>query len=204
MITTFLETLSSFLFPTCCYICKKGEEPLCEKCLKSFQSPLDSPNHWTTSLYSFRDERVKKVVHAIKFFHRKDLVTPIAKKLISQLPTSSFNWVLVPVPVHFFRKVSRGYNQAEVIARALSKESGLLVTTTVLKKTHQTKRQAISLSRKERLRNQKGTFKVVKNITGKNIILIDDVTTTGATLEEARRALVSSGASHVIAITIAH
>jgi ComF family protein len=104
----------------------------------------------------------------------------------------------------YFRKMLRGYNQAELLAKNVSVAAGTPFDTSVLKRKSSPSRQVVTRTRAERLRNQKGTFRVTSNVEGKDIILIDDVTTTGSTLLEARRVLLDAGARSVIAITIAH
>ena len=104
------------------------------------------------------------------------------------------------------RKYIRGYNHTEVLANLISKELGLFCRNTILiqnKGTH-TKRQVATRGRTERLQNKRNTLIVSENVQNMNILLIDDVTTTGATLGEARRVLLQAGASQVMAFTIAH
>lgn len=204
MITSFFQKITNIVFPPTCYLCQKDGDVLCATCLTSLHLPLDTPHAWITSLYSFKDQRVKKIVHAIKFFHRKDLCVPLGRELTKLLPPHDTSWVLVPVPAHLFRKLGRGYNQAEVLARALHTTSSLPLDTTLIKRTKQSVRQVETRSRKERLSNQKNTCISTKKVTGQRIILIDDVTTTGATLKEARTVLMDAGALEVIALTIAH
>ena len=164
-------------------------------------------------MYSFRDPLIKKVIHAIKYFHRKDLIQPLTHELAQELnkivspgpyilvPSA---YLLIPIPMPLLRKYMRGYNQAEIIAKELSKECSLPVTTTILARTRSPKRQVMTTTRGERLRNQHKSFKINKNVKNLNIILVDDVTTTGATIFEARKILLEAGASTVRAVTLAH
>lgn len=204
MITSFCQNFIDIMFPKKCYLCSKEGNTLCEGCLSSFERPLDSTHHFISSLYSFKDIKVKRVVHAIKFFHRKDLVDPLSKKLLSLLPTDDAGWVVVPIPAHPLRRISRGYNQSELLASAISKESGIPVKMDILRKTKYTERQVTAQTKAERLNRQRNSFKVTGPLPYTNIILIDDVTTTGTTLLEARSCLIKNGASKVLAITVAH
>lgn len=166
--------------------------------------------HYNTSAFCFKDTRIKKIIHAIKYFHRKDLIVPLAKVLASEIEkrnTSASQCTrptLVPIPMPTMRKYIRGYNQAELIAIELSKQCNYPIDTTILIKSHITKRQATVKSRSERLRNPKGSFSTHTNVTNMHIILVDDVITTGATLEEARKTLLRAGAKSVITATLAH
>lgn len=204
MMNSFIQSIITFLFPVQCFVCKKNHDVLCRDCLRSILPPLDTPHHFISSRYSYKDTRIKRVVHAIKFFHRKDLLTPISQELATLLPEKANGWILVPIPMPHLRRMLRGYNQSELLATKLSEMSDIPIDTSLLKKKSSPPRQVRARNKKERLRNQKNTFRCTKNVTGLNIILIDDVTTTGSTLFEARKILLSGGARSVIAITIAH
>jgi ComF family protein len=158
------------------------------------------------SIFDFRDPLIKRAIHAIKYYHRKDLVGPLAFELASELRALSGieTYTLVPVPMPRLRKLLRGYNQAERIAEELSRLLALPVDANVLVRTHASRRQAMVKTKAERLKNQAGSFSIEKSSAGMNLILVDDVTTTGATVEEARRILLRNGAKSVLAATLAH
>ena len=210
MVYFFISRILSTIFPPHCYGCGKESFSLCPKCLQNCKKSLDTPAIYITSLYSFRDPLIKKMIHAIKYFHRKDLIRPLtyelAKELYrkedSQLKTKNF--ILVPIPMPLLRKYIRGYNQAELIAKILSKECSLSINTRILLRKSAPKRQVMTTTKSERLQNQHNTFKINESVKNLNIILVDDVTTTGATIFEARNLLLKAGASTVQALTIAH
>ncbi len=204
MMNSLMQSIVSFLFPAHCFVCKKSGEVLCGNCLHAIYPPLDTPHHFISARYSYKDKRMKKIIHAIKFFHRKDLIIPLSHELLPLLPRINGNLVLVPVPMPHFRRLLRGYNQSELLAHKLSSLSGVPVDTSILKRNISPTRQVTTHNRKERLRNQKNTFITHKDLAGREIIIIDDVTTTGATLSEAKKVLDRAGASKVHAITIAH
>ena len=108
---------------------------------------------------------------------------------------------IVPVPLHWTRKWSRGFNQSLILARSVSKSTDLPLFS-VLRRVKRTKDQT-HLSREERLANVRGAFRVTKDVDGKKLLLLDDVTTTGATLEECRRVLAEAGAAQVSAAVVA-
>ena len=204
MMSQIFSKVLTVLFPSSCYLCKKEDGALCEKCLTNFTKSIDTPHTYILSIFCFRDRELKRVIHAIKYFHRKDLVSPLAKKLAEEMVVQQYRGVLVPIPMPTFRKYIRGYNQAEILAKHLSKENNLDIDSTILRRNHSSKRQVMTRTRGERLHNQKNTFQVIKNVQGMSIILVDDVTTTGATIEEARKVLLLHGALQVVAVTIAH
>jgi ComF family protein len=227
-IRAFISKTLSILFPAHCFGCGKEGFSLCPLCLKSCKKSIDTPTLYITSIYSFRDPLIKKAIHSIKYFHRRDLIEPLTKELVEVLKvglmdqeinlkgslreplnTTSYklmatNWTLVPIPMPTLRKYVRGYNQAELIARELSQQCSLPIATKILTRIHSPKRQVTTRTRGERLQNQHNSFKVINSVKNMHIILVDDVITTGATLFEARKVLLHAGATSVRAVTLAH
>jgi ComF family protein len=113
--------------------------------------------------------------------------------------------MLVPVPLHWWRRWARGYNQSEAIAEGLSDSLGIPVRSGVLKRIRWTKKQA-ELSATQRYENIHGAFAIrdTEGIRGKRIALVDDVLTTGGTLSECARILRQAGAKWVGALVLAH
>lgn len=113
---------------------------------------------------------------------------------------------LIPVPLHRWRLISRRYNQAALIAFALGKESGIEVLPQALIRTRPTPSQG-HMKAKERMKNVRGAFafdeRFKDRIVGKNIVLVDDVYTTGATVRECAKVLIESGARKVHVLTLA-
>ena len=197
--------LLEVLFPSYCYICKIEGPSICVSCLKKRILVIETPSTVITSVYSFKDPAIKKIIHAIKYFHRKDLVAPLVISIVRTLRQKDIPYsVIVPIPMPLLRKYIRGHNHAETIAYEISQQTGFPLRCDLLTRAVTKKRQVTTMSRSERLKNQYGSFKVLCDVSGMSILLTDDVTTTGATLLEARRALLKSGASSVEAITIAH
>jgi ComF family protein len=110
---------------------------------------------------------------------------------------------LVPVPLHSARQREREFNQAEILARLLSKRSGIPLAL-CLQRTRYTTTQT-RLDRHERMENLRGAFRVrhTPSVTGRHLILIDDVFTTGSTVEECARVLRAAGAASVRVLTVA-
>lgn len=206
MINFYFSKILSIIFPSRCYGCHKEEISLCNQCLKNCKKSLNTPAFFITSIYNFQDPLIKKLIHSIKYFHRKDLISPIVKEIYLEISkTTEFeNYIILPIPMPVIRKYIRGYNQAELIAKEIGKQCNLPVETNSLVRLSSPKSQLKTKTKNERLKNQHNSFKVVKDVSGLNILLIDDVTTTGATLIEARNTLLKSGAKSVKAITIAH
>ena len=114
--------------------------------------------------------------------------------------------LIVPVPLHYFRLVRRGFNQSAWLAASLSRASGVKLSVDALKRTKSTPIQG-GLSAEGRRRNVQGAFKVRSSrearIKGQKILLVDDVLTTGATAEACARALRRAGAACVDVVTLA-
>jgi ComF family protein len=111
---------------------------------------------------------------------------------------------VMAVPLHFWRKHRRGYNQSELLADAFCRETGLLHLKSVLRRKKLTRSQT-ELGRGERFENVAGAFTIrhPERIRGKSVLLVDDICTTGATLEACARVLREAGARQVNALTVA-
>jgi ComF family protein len=107
---------------------------------------------------------------------------------------------LVPVPLHWRRSWARRFNQSALLATAISAESGVPVTAGALKRVKATAQQ-VGLSRSERAANVQGAFRVPEAgksaVAGRRLVLVDDVLTSGATVEGCARALLRAGAQNV-------
>lgn len=132
---------------------------------------------------------------------------PLLAALISEQLHNQNNLsvdILIPVPIAWDRRILRGFNQTELLCNALCKSIGLPTSSDLLTRSRRIKSQR-GLSRAERIRNQRNSFvvKQPKLIKHKNILLIDDIFTTGATAEQAARALKKAGADRVIFAAVA-
>ncbi|GMU74450.1 MAG: hypothetical protein AMXMBFR44_6470 [Candidatus Campbellbacteria bacterium] len=121
----------------------------------------------------------------------------------------NIHWVVVPVPISREKKRTRGYNQSEEIARGFlehADKNAFILDVHVLRRLSSRKSQTKTQTRRERRKNAKDSFVVssAEAAHEKNIVLIDDVVTTGATLTDAARALRCAGARRILCITVAH
>lgn len=150
----------------------------------------------------------KELIRLLKYQRLKVLGRDLGAFLFQSLQEETSLWwradVLVPVPLHPKRKKERGFNQAEILAREMGRLSGIEVCKDLLRKSQESRPQT-SLSGTERRSNLQGAFSVNKGrrAKGKTVILVDDVFTTGTTLEECSRALLRAGADEVRAATMA-
>lgn len=154
---------------------------------------------------------LKDLIHTFKYEHVVDLVPQLAGLLSSKIEQSPVisslllnpQTVLVPVPLHRSKEWTRGYNQAQLLAQELAKNYPAQLLDKVVVRQKNTKTQT-ELPRDKRLDNVKDVFKVTdpELLSGKSIVIIDDVCTTGATLTELARVCRQAGAKEVWALVI--
>ena len=146
---------------------------------------------------------MRKSIHRFKFGNARSYADIYARHLAMQLQDMDIN-ILTWVPVSFLRRLKRGYDQAELFARALSKELNIPVRA-LLKKVRHTPPQSGLHNASQRRANVLGAYKVLhpNEVSGKRILLIDDVITTGATASECAKTLLSAHADKVYFASIA-
>ena len=210
MLKKVIHMCLNFLLPQKCLGCERENEALCRECLAKIDMPSLPKEGDIYSAADYGDETAKKAIWMLKYRGAKNLAVPLAELLntrcLTKLEIKNINdWLIIPVPLSKSRMKERGYNQVELIAKHLSLLQRLNLCTDALVKIKDTPAQVSVKNRKERLKNLDGAF-AIKNpekIFGKNIILIDDVSTTGATIREAKKTLRLAGAKKVIALVVA-
>ena len=149
----------------------------------------------------------RRLVHSLKYKDRVDLAPMMAQWMIrASDDTLERADAIIPVPLHRFRLLSRKFNQAAELARHISAITAKPYLTTTLVRSKRTKRQ-VGLGAKAREDNVRGAFRVTEEgkaqVFGKRIILVDDVYTTGATVNAAARSLRRAGATDITVLTFA-
>jgi ComF family protein len=169
---------------------------------------IAAPPAYTRARAAVRyDEVARTLVHALKYQDRTDLAPPMGRWMAragrEMLAEAD---MLVPVPLHWRRGWSRRYNQSGALARAIANQSGVKLRGDVLRRVRATEQQ-VGLSRPQRASNVQGAFKVADeaqpDIQGRHVILIDDVLTSGATVDTCARALLRAKASQVDVLVFA-
>ncbi|NJD03310.1 MAG: ComF family protein, partial [Ruminiclostridium sp.] len=150
---------------------------------------------------------VKHSLVKYKFYNKPGYYRTYAKLLtkhIFKVTNSTKFDMIISVPLHRNREIKRGYNQALLISKALGRETGIRECSKLLVRTRDTGAQSL-LDRESRLVNVKDAFRITNAelIKGKNILLIDDILTTGTTVNECARTLKKAGANTVTAAVIA-
>jgi ComF family protein len=153
------------------------------------------------------DEISRALVHALKYGDRLDLA-PMMGRWISRAGREILAEAdaLVPVPLHWRRLWTRRFNQSAMLAASVSAASGVPMVTTALKRVKATAQQ-VGLSRSERATNVQGAFRVAEQgkaaVAGRRLVVLDDVLTSGATVEGCARALLRAGARQVDVLVFA-
>jgi ComF family protein len=153
----------------------------------------------TVSAWAY-DFPADRLVHALKFRGRLQLAPWFARELASRL--ERIPDLIVPVPLHRSRLAQRGFNQAWEIARRLSALTGAPVLQSGVERTRPTASQAL-LPPGERRRNMRGAFECRIALRADSVVVVDDVMTTGATLDELARTLKRAGAAQVTNLVVA-
>ncbi|MFQ5933647.1 MAG: ComF family protein [Dehalococcoidia bacterium] len=156
------------------------------------------------SPFRFEDV-IREAVHSLKYRNIRALAQELALFMAEALEDGAFAPdLLVPVPLHPKRLRERGYNQSELLARSLAKLMRTTVAADALSKVRDTLPQAKTANVEERRVNVSGAFACVPgSVQDKRVLLVDDVTTTGATLESCAQELKRSGAESVWGLTVA-
>lgn len=214
--------LFDFIFPKRCVNCGRigkyfcvacrakirviqPNEPICPMCGRLALDGVTHPRCRTqysldglTSFFHY-DGTARKAIKAIKY----RLVSDLAEEFISLVPKFSLpkSSLLIPIPLHSARYRARGFNQAEVLGTILAKRLNIPVRTDILRRVKETVPQVEMKKRDDRLKNMEYVFSC-NHVSG-NVILFDDVFTTGATMRSAANVLKRAGAAHVWAVTMA-
>ena len=201
-----------------CRICRTKlllvRQPACRKCGKPLlEEEREYCQDCTRKHHEYRqgraafiyDERMRRSIAKFKYEGRREYAAFYAEEIVRSCGREAALWqaqALVPVPLHPSRRRKRGFNQAEVLAEELSRWMRIPVERKILIRSKKTRAQK-QLNDQERVSNLKNAFSVRKgSIPPKTIILVDDIYTTGSTIDEAARVLLENGAQTVYFLCI--
>ncbi len=204
MITFLLD----LLFPKYCLSCNREGEYWCAQCKAKPLKTWDGNLQLIGTKYfdeiicvaDYEDETINKLIKACKYRFIKEIANDLGEILYKELQNQNSSGDLVPVPLSARRERWRGFNQAAEITQAIAKKTGLRYSA-CLKKIKHTKAQA-KLSEEARILNLKGCFELCGNAP-EQVILIDDVITTGTTVNECARVLKEKGAKYITVVAVA-
>ena len=225
-----LKTCLGILYPQTCYFCGKiGKERLCTDCAKKVEY-IKEPRckkcgkpirYWerefchdcTGKDFTYEQGRsiwlhkgpVRWSVYQYKYHNHRIYAEFYAEELFRLYGHKLKEWnvdVIIPIPLHKKKKRKRGYNQAEVLAKRLGNLSGIRVDCKSVIRARNTKAQK-ELNDKERNKNLRNAFEVTKlGEADKNVLLVDDIYTTGSTIDSVSQILIEKGAKKVFFFTI--
>jgi ComF family protein len=178
---------------SCCALPFKAKENSAHLCGRCLEKPPPFNKVYAAGLYQ---NSLRDAIHHFKFNNRIGLDRPFGLLLNRSLPNRPDHDLIVPVPLSSRRLRQRSYNQALLLARELARCRSLPVAADLLEKTTETVSQQ-ELSAKERERNLKQAFQVQRPLHGSNVLLVDDVLTTGATARACCKVLLDAGAGMV-------
>ncbi|MCF7873600.1 MAG: ComF family protein [Candidatus Omnitrophica bacterium] len=221
MLKKWLVTTKNLFFPAVCLACGKKikQDYLCSSCKKKIKI-LKAPTCYTQLKINHNNnkeiltvlssclykEPLKNLIHSFKYKRNPYLAEFFSRFMLKQLKVIKFNPqnydFVVPVPLHRYKIKARGYNQAELLARPLAKYFQLPLKDDIIISKY-IKNSQTKLSSRKRKENVQGKFIVRKNLKNQNIILVDDVLTTGATISTCWQALSEKGANKIYSTTLA-
>lgn len=212
------KLLLNLLFPKKCYGCGHNNTWICPACLAAIKlyegdAPRALENNADLVIAGqYQDKILKELIVAFKFGFNQELALPLfiflknaldKKILIDNL--SGHDWqkvIVIPLPLHTGRQKWRGFNQSELIAREISNYYNWPISLD-LTRPKKNKIQA-ELQEAARLKNAQGIFKWIgDNLLNQTVLLVDDIITSGATINEAERVLLVAGAKRVIKVALA-
>ena len=227
---TYCEAALSLVFPIKCAVCDCIDTKyICENCTSKFQvlgdqicricgAPSltdkcrncinDPPSFTSARAVAVFENELRTAIHAMKYYG----IQPVAKELSEMMINFAlahpafFSKVdlIIPVPIHIRRERLRGFNQAVLLAEPLSRALSIHMDKKALVR-NKSRRPQVDLTREQRIANVQGVFTVryPEVVRGKNIMLVDDVLTTGSTADSASRELLKAGAKSVCVFTAA-
>ncbi len=185
-----------------CPVCRKrlAENKICRHGRQRFSYILAAAG-------SYNDPVLRNLIHYYKYESFKNLTPFLGELLFNYLKSTGLkleNFIIAPIPLHPGRERKRGFNQAELLVKFIGPKLNLEFAA-ALKKVKNSKPQAQIKNNEERIKNTEGCFKI-KNpelVKNKNVVLVDDVFTSGATMNEAVKILKNCGAKKIIAAVLA-
>ena len=209
LLRNFLQNSIDLVFPPCCSGCGRVDTRWCHSC----QAELaDTPvmtdiimldDAWSAVASGAHEGRLQDAVQALKYENVIEVADILGQRLSECLQHMHWTFdMVIPVPLHQERLRARGYNQAEKIATALATQILVPCEPDALSRERETRSQ-VGLNREERLQNVEDAFFAdADRVSGRTVLLVDDVRTTGATLISCAAALSLAGCSGVYAITV--
>lgn len=212
------KLILDILFPTKCLNCGIRDEILCNNCISKIKLAERETEKNILAVFDYRDEIIKKAIWELKYHHKHYLGEKLGQLLYEfliedisdlKIEVSGRSIYVIPVPISSNKTRIRGYNQSLAIAKGFCNQTDAKVfelKNKIIFKKIDTIPQAKITDRRRRLENVRGVFEIKnkEKIKGRTIIVIDDVTTTGGTINEIMGVLKKAGAKKIIGFAVAH
>lgn len=204
----FLDKLLDWVYKKRCYFCKSSKEAvkMCSKCYEELDflpvqinRIVEGKKVYCAGVYS---KNLQKLIRGLKYHNQPDLAFYLAKFMYEYFSkvVDNYDFEIVPVPIFSKREKMRKYNHMNLVGEELARLLGCSVNTELIKRIKDTKPQ-YQLKKAERMKNLAGAFEVNKEkYSGKTILLIDDICTTGSTFEEMIKELQKSGIVDIVCL----
>lgn len=227
-----IKIFKDVIAPKKCYNCKKEGAFLCSSCFKEiwnfenicYVCKAKSRNFEVHDycendfiyydkiiiLTHYKNKIIKKLIKDAKFYHKKDILEDFSiyiwELLFENIKEQKDEIVLIPTPMYFFKRLSRWYNQSEVLVSNISKNFWIIKTNKIIKKIKSTKSQS-HLTKIQRIENLKNTFKInlkeLQRYKNKTFVIVDDVVSTWTTINEISKILKVNWIKKVYALSLA-
>ncbi len=213
LLSDWLHTAAAWVFPPRCALCGRVDTVLCQRCAESLPAPTPIPTPALPPLIAsaatgIYEGKLRRLIHVFKYeSDRADaqkLAPVLAERLLRCLPALAWTIdTIIPVPLHTTRQRERGYNQSQLLGADVAAQLGLPINLTALTRQRATASQ-VGLTAAQRQTNLHDAFYApAASLHHLSILLIDDVSTTGATLQACARAATLAGARAVYSLTLA-
>ncbi len=231
-LSNIINFIKDIISPKYCYSCKREWHFLCPQCLQKlishkpfcYQCKLISDkfevhkkcqkNVYYDKIivnFHYRDITIKKLITDSKFYSRQEIINDFWQSLSTmffenEIIENKEDYLIIPSPMYFLRRLKRGYNHSEYLAKNISEKLDLKANNRLIIKVKHTKQQS-KLSKNERVKNLENSFKINKKfidlIQGKTIVVVDDVISTWTTINEIAKRLKQNWVKKVIWLLIA-
>ena len=201
--------LIDFVFPPKCGGCGRVDFRFCESCLDDLQAvpvaikPRSAKGINGLCAAGLYEAKLKQAIRAFKYNGAVELAPPLADRLVTALERRNWSFdIIVPVPLSAERLEERGYNQADLLGQQVAEQMNIPYRTDELRRIRHTAQQT-KLPVRQRVENVKNAFAATAKLARRSVLLIDDVVTTGSTLEACADALRTAEVKAVYAIAVA-